>query len=304
MQKLGVGSTLAQAFLLPIFHFRDFLRIAAAPALVFGVIGVISYFIFSAKSFSSGQNSTVISVFVIFFLLFALMTIAFIVSWHRLVLLGPTETHRPLLPFFAKRDFRFLGYVLLLGIIALVIFFVISLLAGPLFAKLVQGTTLTRPVDWAAMQRLMLWLSLGINALCALVFYPFCHWLLVFPGVTIDETKPHKLADTIIDGHRPQFYAVMLIILIAVYGVEWAVSWLGYTLLLPQFLGSEPLPTDPAARDMALSAAMMKNGYPQLISFMQWTVGLFGSAVVASALSISFRKLKEAADAVPSTQAE
>jgi len=72
----------------------------------------------------------------------------------------------------------------------------------------------------------------------------------------------------------------MLITLIAVYGAEWLVSWLGSAMLLPDF---ESLPLDPAARAMAVSAAMMKSGFLQIVSFMQWTVGLFGSAVVASA---------------------
>jgi hypothetical protein len=259
VQKLGVGSTLAQAFLLPIFQFRDFLRIAAVPVLVFSVISGISYFLFSGTTFSLGMNPVIIPFFVIFFLLSGLMMIAFIVSWHRLVLLGPTETHRPFPPFFAKRDFRFLGYVFLLGNMAAT-----------------------------------LWLSIGINAFVALLCYPFCHWLLVFPGLTIDESKPLKLVGTIIDGHRPRFFAIMLIVSSAVYGAEWAVSW---AFLLPQFMGSDPLPADSMARMMA------KSGYPQLVSFLQWTVGLFGSAVIASALSISFRKLKEAADAGPTPPA-
>jgi hypothetical protein len=284
VQKLGVGSTLAQAFLLPIFQFRDFLRIAAVPVLVFSVISGISYFLFSGTTFSLGMNPVIIPFFVIFFLLSGLMMIAFIVSWHRLVLLGPTETHRPFPPFFAKRDFRFLGYVFLLGIIALVIILVFSLLYFTL------GPAMTRPVDMAA----TLWLSIGINAFVALLCYPFCHWLLVFPGLTIDESKPLKLVGTIIDGHRPRFFAIMLIVSSAVYGAEWAVSW---AFLLPQFMGSDPLPADSMARMMA------KSGYPQLVSFLQWTVGLFGSAVIASALSISFRKLKEAADAGPTPPA-
>ena len=156
-----------------------------------------------------------------------------------------------------------------------------------------------RPVDFSAMQRTLVWISLGLVGIYALLFYPLCHWLLVFPGIATDQPKTFVVAESIISGHRGRFFMVIFVVFAVLYGAEIGFSWLSSNILAPLFFGSEPLLTDPSAPSTGIAMIAMTNGFLQLQTFLQWTLGLLASAFFASALSLSYREMKDIADGAP-----
>ena len=185
MNNLPVGPILSQAFLFPAIHWRDFLRIALAPATYFAIWLLILHIFLPA-------TPTIVSVFLPIFgsyFVGGLLVVPFIVSWHRLILLGAPATHRKWFPLLEKRDLRFAIYVLICVVMYSVVSLILSFVFVPFLNSIVPGNVPANLDVWA-MNLKGLIILLGIYAILLFAFFFFCHWLLVFPGITVDETTP------------------------------------------------------------------------------------------------------------------
>ncbi|MBK19594.1 MAG: hypothetical protein CMM52_12240 [Rhodospirillaceae bacterium] len=258
--KLPILKIIIFAFVFPALHLKQFVRIAFIPFVCLAIV------------FAASLGSA--TIFVIGHFISLVFLVAFVVSWHRLALLGENATARNIFPYFDVRDLKFIGYALLFAVLAALIFFAIGFIV-----ILVVSTITSFPQ--------LSWIPLVVSyLLSALIFYLLCHWLLVFPAVTIDEKGAYSLADTLIVGNRFPFFLAMISIFILLTIAEWLAGLVLFGIFVLEF--------DPHLLGLLKSDS---TGIPQIVSMIFFVLGLFVSAIFASGLSASFRELKRIADA-------
>ncbi|MBK19592.1 MAG: hypothetical protein CMM52_12230 [Rhodospirillaceae bacterium] len=161
MEKLPVSKVLVFAFMFPIQHFQQFLRMIRLPIIYSGVWLAIWYL------FGDGLGDDRFGD-IGHFIIFPLMALLFIVSWHRLVLLGEEAVRRTYFPMVEKRDLIFIGYAVLCIALPIGGMTVFSIFTALIFSS----SVINEAIIFGS-----LFIILG------LICFFFCHWFLIFPAV-------------------------------------------------------------------------------------------------------------------------
>lgn len=156
-------------------------------------------------SFASGvMNLLLVPVSLVPYVLFS-------VAWQRLVLLGPEAGRPRLLPSWGQRQWRSLGYVLLVmlmvyGIVLVALVPVILLWAG--VAQGSAGLEQSGPLVFAVLGSFLL--------VVLLMLYFYARWSFVFPAVAVDE--PFGLRDSwrLTRGQGSRIVATMILVLLPI----------------------------------------------------------------------------------------
>jgi hypothetical protein len=165
VRHLPVLQTVSAAYGFVFGNLRWFLRAALVPY-------VMSTLLFALQiQFTAAENQG-LSLFLV--ALGLLPYTLFAVSWHRLALLGPAAAVPPLVPPWRQRHWRFLGFFVLVTMIA-------NFLVAPV-VLLLSGLVLAGAEEVPSLALALLVLSLG-----AIVYYLTLRLSFVFPAISVDE---------------------------------------------------------------------------------------------------------------------
>ena len=167
--KLPVWSTISEAYVLVFKRLTDFVALAAVLILI-GIAGFTIIILFSAPGFI---------VIIIMFLTTGVPWIVFLVAWHRFVLIGRRDTHRPVEFHLGRREVKFFGYGVVLAlyvVILFVIFLSILLTLG------IEDIT----TSWG------LWLRQGIAGILLVLLS--VRFLFFFPAIAVGDDTGVKTA--------------------------------------------------------------------------------------------------------------
>jgi hypothetical protein len=281
MDKLPVGQIITQSVLLPVSNAKDFVRIAILPVCCAVLVAIIFFLV--ALEPSSRRMTILISELIA--PIYSIFLIVFLVSWHRFVLIGKDASRRRYFQLIQKRDLRFITYGILAGFSILLC--VIIFLFG------VQ-------IVWALIKLIGTWLSTGIvegkyklgleyeNVLAIIPLYFTCHWLLVLPGVAIDEAKPFVKSKQLALLNRLPIFLVIVLVYALSTGAEWIVGD-----SVDKLISSDLKLQEIAASESSIEEIPLSQFIAALFShYIYFLIGLIGSAVFATGLSISYLKLQ------------
>ena len=194
------------------------------------------------------------------------------VAWHRLTLLGPVAGAPPLMPAWAPRHWRFLGYLLatmLIGSAATAVVFSLGLMA-------------IRPESGSLPAVAGLMPLAGF----AIVAYVMIRLSFVFPAVAVDESYRLRHAWTHTKGQGLRLLGATIIAAVPMVALVWGVSAvLGALLIAGPAPGQDgvPVPAQMAAFVDTNLAALM------LIQTVTAAINYVLMALMVSVISIAFR---------------
>ena len=194
------------------------------------------------------------------------------VAWHRLTLLGPVAGAPPLLPAWAPRHWRFLGYLLatmLIGSSATAVVFSIGLMA-------IQP----EPGSLPAVAGLM------PLAGFAIVTYVMIRLSFVFPAVSVDESYRLRHAWTHTKGQGLRLLGATVIAAAPMVALVW-----GTSEILGAVLFAEPAPGQDNLPAVAQMEAFTETnrGALLLIQTITTAINYVLMALMVSVISIAFR---------------
>ncbi len=271
MKKLPVWRTVKAANVFVFTNMATFWRIAIIPMCVYFVLYFIWYVAVGKEVLNSLQANAdpVVSLWLFVpIIILSFLTISFVVSWHRLVLLGADAivTDRGLK--FERREFRFL----LKGFVVTIILAIASTLAI-MFAGII-GTVISATLGG---------LVPGFFVFLASIFFfvaalaPIYRYFLVIPAICIDGNASFGAAWKLGKGNSYRFFwtvflaSIPFAILVTVIGLVIGAS-LGFVL----------------APENAYQAATILGKAIEMFYF--FAIGAIG----ATTLSMSYRFLTEA----------
>ncbi len=194
------------------------------------------------------------------------------VAWHRLTLLGPVAGAPALMPAWAPRHWRFLGYLLatmLIGSAATAVAFSIGLMAiRPEAGSLPAAAGLMPLAGFVIVAYIMIRLS------------------FVFPAVSVDESYRLRHAWTHTKGQGLRLLAATVIAALPMVALVWGVNEiLGALLFAGQAPGQDGLPA------IAQMAAFVEAnlGALLLIQAVTAAINYVLMALMVSVISIAFR---------------
>ena len=170
----AVKRTIGSAYGMVLDHLGDFVALAAIPFAI-GVTGSIIILFLSAVEFPEVAENVKVLIFVILVFCITFLTsvvpwIVFLVAWHRFVLLGRRDTHRPVEFHLGKRELKFFGYGLILVLFVLIAIIVIAyLLASQGLGELT--------ISWK--------FGLSISSTDVLVVLLSVRFLFLFPAIAV-----------------------------------------------------------------------------------------------------------------------
>ena len=194
------------------------------------------------------------------------------VAWHRLTLLGPVAGAPPLMPAWAPRHWRFLGYLLatmLIGSGATAVVFSLGFMAiQPDLDALPAATGLMLLAGFVIVAYVMIRLS------------------FVFPAVSVDERYRLRHAWTHTKGQGLRLLGATVIAAVPMVALVWGVNEILAALLFAEAApGQDGLP--PVARMEAFVDANL--GALLLIRTVTAAIDYVLMALVISVISIAFR---------------
>jgi hypothetical protein len=165
VRHLPVLQTVSAAYGFVFGNLRWFLRAALVPYVMSTLLFALQIQINAEES--AGLASLLVALGLIPYTLFA-------VSWHRLALLGPAAAMPPMVPPWRQRHWRFLGFFVLVTMIA-------NFLVAPV-VLLLSGLVLAGAEEVPSLALALLVLALG-----AIVYYLTLRLSFVFPAISVDE---------------------------------------------------------------------------------------------------------------------
>ena len=194
------------------------------------------------------------------------------VAWHRLTLLGPVAGAPALMPAWAPRHWRFLGYLLatmLIGSAATAVAFSIGLMAmRPEAGSLPAAAGLMPLAGFVIVAYVMIRLS------------------FVFPAVSVDESYRLRHAWTHTKGQGLRLLAATVIAAVPMVALVWGVNEiLGALLFAGQAPGQDGLPA--VAQMAAFVEANL--GALLLIQAVTAAINYVLMALMVSVISVAFR---------------
>ncbi|MHA1152467.1 MAG: hypothetical protein ACTSQ7_07335 [Alphaproteobacteria bacterium] len=194
------------------------------------------------------------------------------VAWHRLTLLGPVAGAPPLMPAWAPRHWRFLGYLLatmLIGSAATAVVFSLGLMAiRPEAGSLPAAAGLMPLAGFAIVAYVMIRLS------------------FVFPAVSVDESYRLRHAWTHTKGQGLRLLGATVIAAVPMVALVWGVNE-----ILGALLFAEPAPGQDGVPAVAQMAAFVEAnlGALLLIQAVTAAINYVLMALMVSVISIAFR---------------
>ena len=195
------------------------------------------------------------------------------VAWHRLSLLGPRAGAPPLMPVWARRHWRFLGYLLAVMLIG--------------YAAIAMVFSLAFAVFQPGVAALSAGLGLMIVAGAAILAFIMARLSFVFPAVSVDEDYRLRHAWTHTKGQGLRIIGATLLVAVPMVVLIWSVSGILGALL---FAGPAAVTGQDAPSPEALMAAVEANlGAHILIQGIVAAINYALMALMVSVISIAFR---------------
>ena len=196
------------------------------------------------------------------------------VAWHRLTLLGPTAGAPPLVPAWARRHWRFLGY---LAAVTLIGYGVAAVVLSIAFALVQPGAELM-PLAW----------SVVLIAGTLILAYVMMRLSFVFPAVAVDEAYRLRHAWTHTKGQGLRLLAAVLVTAIPMLALIWALSALFGAFL---FVETGAAPDQYSAAPEALMESIIAENFLAIFisQVVMAALNYVLMALLVSVVSIAFR---------------
>jgi len=202
------------------------------------------------------------------------------VAWHRLTLLGPVAAAPPLRPAWARRHWRFLGYLLAVMLLFYLLAMAIILVSGQVLGGVEVGDSLSG----------LQWFVLIAAAPALLIGGPYLVLRLsfVFPATSVDEDYGLRHARTHTKGQGLRLLGATVIVAVPMGMLIWAVSALLGALL---FTGVAPATGQDGVSPIAQMAAFVDAnlGALMLTQAITTAINYVLMALMVSVISIAFR---------------
>jgi hypothetical protein len=261
LRKLPVMATVSEAYGRVLGNLRLLVRAASLPFLMTLVLVVVS-FPAAASPLLTGL------MFIVGFLPYTI----FGVAWHRLTLLGPVAGAPPLVPAWAQRHWRFLGYLAAVTLIG----YGVAVMVLSIALTVVRPGAEVMPLAWSVV--------LFVGAL--ILAYVMMRLSFVFPAVAVDEAYRLRHAWTHTKGQGLRLLAAVLVTAVPMLALMWALSELfGGFLVEPEIAGQEGM-----SREAKVEAFIEENFVTLFVS--QLVIAALNyvlMALLVSVVSIAFR---------------
>ncbi len=196
------------------------------------------------------------------------------VAWHRLTLLGPTAGAPPLVPAWARRHWRFLGYLVAVTLIG----YAVTVMVFSIALTVVQPGAEIRPRAWSVV------LVTGVLILA----YVMMRLSFVFPAVAVDEAYRLRHAWTHTKGQGLRLLAAVLVTAVPMLALTWVLSALFGAFLVVE-TGAAPDPYS-AAPEAQMESFIAENFLVIFITqVVMAALNYVLMALLVSVVSIAFR---------------
>ena len=199
LQKLPVMATVSEAYGRVLGNLALLARAALLPFLMTLALVVVS-FPMAASPLLAGLAM------ILGFLPYTI----FGVSWHRLTLLGPTAGAPPLVPAWARRHWRFLGYLAAVTLIG----YGVAVMVLSIALTVAQPGAEVMPLAW----------SVVLIAGAFILAYVMMRLSFVFPAVAVDEAYRLRHAWTHTKGQGLRLLAAVLVTAVPMLALTWVLS--------------------------------------------------------------------------------
>ncbi len=196
------------------------------------------------------------------------------VAWHRVTLLGPVAGAPPLVPGWARRHWRFLGYLAAITLIG--------------YGTAITVMSLAFAVSQPAVMEFPPSLAIGIGAGVIILAYVMIRLSFVFPAVAVDEAYRLRHSWTHTKGQGFRLLSAVLLTSIPMLMLAWTVSALFGALIFTD-TGAAP-GQDGGPPDALMEAFIRENVVAVFISqVVLAAINYVLMGLMVSVISISFR---------------